>query len=636
MKKNTVKGFMLLALGLGTGLTAFAQTPQERAEIVKGYDHQKLQELSQEFTKKAEAERTEAYRLAEINGWPITITEKDGTYKELKKVMNGKPAYFTTYNRGAARTAKVDRINSNGVDGLNLNGQGMIIGVWDGGKVLGTHQDLVGRVTQKDNASGVDDHATHVSGTMIGSGAGDSFAKGLAYQANLWANNWTDDLSEMTAQSREGLLISNHSYGIGAEALNTWEFGAYNQESRAWDNLLFQTEYYLPVVAAGNDRNHDPVFNPSKGGRDLLSESAVSKNVVTVAAIEEVNYNSNNPRIIMSTFSSWGPTDDGRVKPDISTKGVDVYSTWGDGGYSQISGTSMASPGISASLLLLQQHYKNLHSSLPNPYMRAATLRAVMAHTAVDADSTPGPDYKFGWGVMDAEAGAAVITNNGASTFIEETVLEQGATYTKTFTSNGSPLKVTIAWTDPAGDVVNEGTIDMATPSLVNDLDLRVSVNGVETLPWKLNLFNITNGAQRADNRVDNIEKIEVPETPVFGQDIVVTVRHKGTSLRNNRQKFSIVASGIGERAAIDTNEALSGVSVWPNPASDVLNISVANDLGGDMNVTVYDVQGRSVMHKSGLNNSENKIDISNLNAGVYFVDIEQNGLRMNKKLIKK
>src|SRR5690606_2383827 len=94
-----------------------------------------------------------------------------------------------------------------------------------------------------------------------------------------------------------------------------------------------------------------------------------------------------------------GPTDDGRIKPDIAADGTALLSTSNDGDYGSSTGTSMSSPSVSGALLLLQEHYNDLH---PTEFMRSSTVKALVCHTALDDNASIGPDPKFGWGLLDA------------------------------------------------------------------------------------------------------------------------------------------------------------------------------------------------------------------------------------------
>ncbi|MBC8645411.1 S8 family serine peptidase [Flavobacterium lindanitolerans] len=167
-------------------------------------------------------------------------------------------------------------------------------------------------------------------------------------------------------------------------------------------------------------------------------------------------------------FSSWGPTDDGRIKPEIVAKGVGVRSTLvaSDTASGLKSGTSMASPAVAGAALLMQQHYHNIY----NNFMKAATLKGLLLHTADEAGFYDGPDYEYGWGLLNAERAANVITGkNTGATIIDELTLTNGETYTKSITVNGTePLQVSISWTDRAGNA-NSGTVDLPTLALVND-----------------------------------------------------------------------------------------------------------------------------------------------------------------------
>ena len=520
-----------------------SQTLAERQVITANYDQQALTLLEDELRQKFETNQRIAFEMAAQNGWETEIALPNGGNALLVGVFdNGTPKYYTTDNREGAITTRTDRVHTGGVAGLDLNGENMIGGVWDGGRVRNTHNLLEERALQIDNPGSISNHATHVSGTMIGSGSQvNGQAKGMAPMAELIAYDFGADEPEMTSAASDGLLISNHSYGIASENVPLWYIGYYDGNARDIDRIVYNAPYYLPVCSAGNDRQSGE--NPSDGGYDYLTDKSVAKNNIVVAATFEVLNYEDNSDVFMSSFSSWGPTDDGRIKPDISAKGVNMYSCSGtsNASYMNMSGTSMSAPNVSGSLLLLQQHYNNLNGE----YMLASTLRALALHTADEAGFAPGPDYRFGWGLLNTEHAAQVISENSNQSLITTETLDANDEYTYTFQADGTQdIVATIAWTDPAADLLPGGNEDLATPSLMNDLDLRISNDGGETfLPWVLNVASPTAPATTGDNIVDNVEKIEI-NAPAPGE-YIVRVSHKGQLLVNDTQVFSLVIEGI-------------------------------------------------------------------------------------------
>ena len=207
------------------------------------------QASKEKLIQKAEEQRLqaeEAYQVALIQarmkGWPIRKEFENGSIIELQGLApNGMPLYYETHNLNAARTVSTDAVWPGGGAGLSLTGSGRVIGEWDGGKVLDTHQELSGRVTQMDGAVTVSDHATHVAGTIMGSGVNAS-AQGMAYQGTLNAYDFNNDESEMTTASVNGLTVSNHSYGF----ITGWRFNYFGDGLWAWfgDPTISATEDY--------------------------------------------------------------------------------------------------------------------------------------------------------------------------------------------------------------------------------------------------------------------------------------------------------------------------------------------------------------------------------------------------------
>jgi hypothetical protein len=580
--KNSTLLFGLAALLSVTN--ALSQTLAERQVITANYDQQALTLLEAELRKDFETNQRIAFEMAAQKGWETHMTLPNGGNALLVGVFDdGTPKYYATYNREGAITTRANTVNTGGVAGLDLNGENMIAGVWDGGLVRESHNLLEDRVLQIDNPGSISSHATHVSGTMVGSGSQvNGQAKGMAPMAEILAYDFGADEPEMTSAASQGMILSNHSYGIPADNVPLWYIGYYDSNARNIDRIVYNAPYYLPIVAAGNDRQSGA--NSGDGGYDYLTDKGVAKNNIVVAATFEVLEYEDASDVFMSSFSSWGPTDDGRIKPDVSAKGVNMYSSTGasNGSYANFSGTSMSAPNVSGSLLLLQQHYNDLNGE----YMLASTLRALALHTADEAGFAPGPDYRFGWGLLNTQRAAQVISQDGTESMIITETLDANDVYTYTFKADGTQdISATIAWTDPAANPLPGGNEDVATPSLVNDLDLRISQDGgVTFLPWVLNAATPTAGATTGDNVVDNVEKIEI-NTPEAG-DYIVRVSHKGQLLVNDTQVFSLVIEGISsEDFMVSTTNA--NVLTCPELQTATFDIDVTFDDGFDDTVVL-------------------------------------------------
>lgn len=581
MMKLYIK-FLWMLFFIGTG-SLYAQTSEQKAKIVENYNQQGLKEMQNDFKAKAESQRREVELMAKIRNIPIIIQE-EGRYSELQRfTLDGSPIYFTTYNVDAARSTRTDHLNSGGSLGLNLNGQNMTAYVWDGGLARTTHQEYDGaggnnRFSIGDGSSTLNYHAAHVTGTIIASGV-TANAKGMAPHAKAIGHDWNSDLSEATSAASNGMLLSNHSYGYRSDVVPDFFFGAYITESRDWDAVMYNAPYYLMVVAAGNDGNSNFNGVPLQAEYDKLTGHSTSKNNLVVANAQDANIDSNGNlvSVSISATSSEGPTDDLRIKPDITGNGSGVYSTYhsSDTQYGTISGTSMASPNVTGSLLLLQQHYNNLN----NNFMRSATLKGLALHTADDAGSN-GPDPVFGWGLLNAKRAAETITDNGNGSQISELTLSSGQTYQITVNADGvNKLMASISWTDPAGTATS--ATNSSTPVLVNDLDLRIIKNGATYLPWKLTGVT-TNGL--GDNVVDPYERAEVNNA---SGSYTLIVSHKG-SLSSGSQNFSLIITGISNSLVVCNATTPTNVSVSEITTSSA---SVAWDSVTD---TTYDVRYRA------------------------------------------
>lgn len=535
--------------------------------------------------------RKKALSLAKQKGWATEVVLPNGGLMLLTGVTeHGYPEYTATdSNIGAAATTGASQLWPGGPLALNLTGSSSFmrdkLALWDGGRARGSHVEMVNRVVHMDNASTDDDHATHVAGTLVASGI-NSIARGMAYQIpNIHSYNFSGDNTEM-ANSGGAYLLSNHSYGSisGWRLLDgTWEFwgdpdatedykfGFYDSKSRVWDSLAFAAPNYLIVKSAGNNRNQN---GPNAGatfkrldangqmtgapapydgslsrndGFDILPTYANAKNILTIGAVSILSDGYNGPSdVAISSFSSWGPTDDGRIKPEIVAAGVGLTSSIAssDNAYGTLSGTSMSAPNATGSLILLQEYYRNETTR----FMRSASLKGLAIHTANEAGSNPGPDYVHGFGLLNVARAAEVIRGRNTTHRILEETLEQGRTTTMAMVASGtSPLVATICWTDPPAISDFANRLNNPTPKLINDLDIRIKQGTNTFTPWRLNRTIPAAPATTGDNSIDNVEKIEI-NNPIPGETYTIEITHKGT-LQNGAQAYSLILSGVGGTA---------------------------------------------------------------------------------------
>ncbi|MBD2701127.1 S8 family serine peptidase [Spirosoma sp. BT702] len=576
---------------IGLVIATFASL---RAQSLPQYNVQQ-RVVQKALQQSIEQQQTENYRqaLAEAQRLkrPIFQQSPSGRVVALRGISErGELLYDATNSTTkAAQSTRTNALYAGGSLGVSLSGSTLTdkLAIWDGGKVRNTHIEFrtnsASRVTQADGAATLSAHSTHVAGIMIAAGV-NTADKGMAFGTNLRAYDFNQDANEMSSAG-PNLLISNHSYGSNAgwvfsdsrTTANKWEwwgdttvsntedykFGVYNSTSVSWDRIAVASPYYLIVKSSGNNRGSNgpgagqPYFlgvsdatstapRNSQNGYDLIPTYGTAKNILTVGAINNLNFGYNYPTdVIISDFSSWGPTDDGRIKPDIVGVGVNVLSSTSenDSAYTSLSGTSMSSPNVAGSLLLLQELFSQRNSGR---FLRSSTLKGLAIHTADEAGNTPGPDYQNGWGLLNIERAGRLLLNSDQSYLLDEKTLAQSEVYSLTVVASGrGPLMSTICWTDPVG--MASSVLNDRTPKLVNDLDIRITDGKTTTLPWILNPDNPSAAATRGDNIRDNVEQVLIAD-PTPGKSYTITVTHKNT-LNGSKQDYALLVSGIGGTA---------------------------------------------------------------------------------------
>jgi hypothetical protein len=473
----------------------------------------------------------------------------------------------------------VDTVRPGGETGFSLTGRGALVGEWDESGARDTHVDLRGRIANRDG-SGLSDHSTHLAGTIAGSGAGDPLAEGMAPGAAIFSYSWELDLVEMSNEAW-ALGASSHAYGpaLGWQenpaCPEQWSwagergdredprFGHYGDAAAALDRVVRQTDL-LSIWAAGNDRDDGPPSPLSRHAHfpscdadfsdeheterelehDTLGGGAVAKNVLTVGAIEDLPDTWLPSDIRPLPSSSFGPTDDGRIKPDVAAGGDGVRSTAAetDDAYAVRSGSSSAAAAVAGIAALLIEAYRTHHGGR-DP--RASELKAALVQTAEDAGALTGPDYAMGHGLVNAEGAAELVSSTGPrAALLVDVLTGPPSTLTTSDVPARTPLRVTLAWMDPPGPARDPGD---TTPVLENDLDLElVAPDGVTVFhPWSLDPEQPDAAAKRdVPNRVDTVEVIDV-DARDNTMDGVWTLRVSASRelLRGEPQTFALAAS---------------------------------------------------------------------------------------------
>ncbi|MCC5946226.1 MAG: HYR domain-containing protein, partial [Bernardetiaceae bacterium] len=369
---------------------------------------------------------------------------------------------------------------------FGLEGEGIKIGVWDGGEI-DTHLDFTGRLNIIETG-GVSGHATHVAGTVGGAGLLVPFATGMAPKSLLYSYDFFGNVvTEINqAVNNHSIVISQHSWGGGPSCATG---DPYTGLSAGLDNLVQIHPHLVHVFSAGNSAASCP-----GGWRSTTNKAA--KSTITVAAL---NVNDG-----LAAFSSRGPTQDGRVKPEISAMGVNVFSTNPGNNYANNSGTSMAAPGVSGTVAQLYERYLQISGGVKPP---ASLIKALVCNGADDLGN-PHVDYRHGFGRINAWK--AMQAMNASNFEIDSVATGDTNDITITVPAGASELKVFLCWSDVPATVG-------ANPSLVNDLDLKVIDPAATTwLPWVLDPANPNNNATRQVDGVNVFEQVTI-DNPVAG-----------------------------------------------------------------------------------------------------------------------
>ncbi len=401
-------------------------------------------------------------------------------------------------------------------DLYGLTGDGVVTGVGDGGE-LGNHIDFKGRNINyaAGTYSSYGDHGDKVAGIIGAAGNLDEKYKGIAPDANILTQK-TYRIFYYIDQyyNNNGMVITNNSYGT---SFSCTDAGAYQYYSMLMDQQMNTYEDVLHCVAAGNNGTSTCGDFP-EGYGTVLKIYAAAKNVLTVGGI---NYEG-----VHNPWTSKGPVQDGRLKPEVVTLSFGMTSTSNNYNYGGFGGSSGATANASGIATLLYEQYKNINNENP----KGSLIKAVMCNTADDKGNF-GPDYIYGYGALNAEKAALAIQNNQFD-FGETTSVGEEITFTIPVTANQKDLRVMLYWNDIESTIFN-------VKALINDLDLKVvAPDGTEILPYVLNPnpANVADVATRGIDRLNNGEQVII-NNPQAGN---YTIKVRTHMLSAASQKFVI------------------------------------------------------------------------------------------------
>lgn len=479
-----------------------------------------------------------------------------------------------------------------------INGKGQILGEMDSGVdvnhcffdgTVNGQQKIVGYNPYGDNQDGcTDGHGTHVAGTAVG---GDDNVgtqgdyKGMAYMARLYVqdvqttSSWNCNVGALDAIPSplyDGFL---DAYNAGARVhTNSWGGGNNSYTDDPHDADLFMWDYpdFLILFAAGNSSS------AGQSNASNMGDQATAKNIITVGALARAPNQE-----VKAYYSSEGPPPDNRWKPDLMACGGDDrfngYTYSADNGTtcgiqgSPFEGTSMATPVVAGSALLVRQYLIDSFG-IQNP--SAALIKAILIAGAEpvtgQGEPDPGPDYNWpsydvGWGRVnlsnslyfnDPDEDRALIAIEGPGLYTNQVVTDSFTIDTTGPTRDLTPLRIVLVWTDYPAAVNSNGGI-------VNDLDDSLYFKNSGTVYWGNNIDRVAKESQPGGNpdNINNVEVIHFSQSTVgnliAAGDTQFTVSIIARNVPQGPQPYALVISGPVRRGwtlGVTENEF---VAIW-------------------------------------------------------------------------
>jgi hypothetical protein len=442
-------------------------------------------------------------------------------------------------------------LDSDYATGRHYDGEGVMVMLQDDG-IIGPHIDYQGRIGSQNLTSNWGNHGDHCAGTIFGAGNLDPTTGGMAPGAELhtWAASQENypGFASIPDVYPSGIRISSTSYSNGCN-------DGYTQLAQTLDVQSLTYESLLHVFSAGNAGGDNCGYGAGNGWGNITGGHKAGKNVITTGSL---NYTG-----LVDGYSSRGPAADGRIKPDISAKGSNVYSTVDPNTYQTKSGTSMACPGIAGSLAQLYQAYRELNSD-EDP--KGGLMKGLILNTATDMGNI-GPDYKYGWGHVNLLRAVEVLEEERYMT--GSVSQDEDSSHDITVPEGVKEMKVMVYWADKEGSL-------FASPALVNNLDITMTdPSANEHLPWLLSYYpdadSLDMPAVKGVDMVNNMEQVQIndPEAGTYSLNVA------GTEVPFGPQEYYVIYDFIFDD--VELTYPVGGESFTPGE-----DVTVRWDAWGD------------------------------------------------------
>lgn len=492
-----------------------------------------------------------------------------------------------------------------------VDGHGVVVGVFEDAHAFLDHQDLAGRIVQGDTGPlRSDQHPTLVAGLIAGDGTASRTAgasadrqwRGIAPAASVRSYNFNQAVNDNGSQAttlellsflddiaqavkHDGVVVANNSWGT--PSCDDVPYGRYLGLAPRLDDIVRGSlgRPVTVVFSAGNGRKGLIPTGATAFDTHCLQNATApysnfqtldhphsAKNVITVGAIDSTNG-------AMSAYSAWGPTADGRFKPDlvasghhdgvmaagvsefnptvpttpdernaILARGYRVPDGPGATVYGAFAMTSNAAAIVSGGAALVIDAWRRQFPGGGDPL--PSTVKALLVHDARDlVDPSAvwyrrGPDAASGYGLVQVNETVASVARHEA---IEGRVIDGSVAHYLLRVASQPSLKVTLAWDDLP-------SVEDASPTLINDLDLVVTdPNGARHFPWP------STTPQASEDHANNLEQVVV-DAPAPG---VWRVDVRGTHLQDE-QRFSLVAASDLRLFACDRGRTVCDTDSGP------------------------------------------------------------------------